>query len=122
LNEAISLKSLSPMKKIASAVNEGITRRKHRAVGSHISFHIERPGIGWYLADIQADADFACRPIAMAFQYIAVPVYSEKGIGRPKAKPRIFFEARTEIFKKALERRIAVSVQHIWHLIFVTAN
>ena len=117
LNEAISLKRLAPMKNIDSAVKKAIARRKHRAVRSSISFNIERPCIGWHLADIQADADFACRPVAMALQTITALVQPEIGICWRKREPRIFFDARTEIFEQAVERRIAVGPRCIRHLL-----
>ena len=66
----------------------------------------------------------AVRPCRMALQrerrlpsgvvgpvHIAVPVQSKVGICRRKAESRSFFDARAEIFEKAVERSIAVGAR-----------
>ena len=75
--------------------------------------HINRPRGERLLADIEGDAYFARRPIAMALKHIAAFVHPEVRIGRQQPQSAMVFYSRPQVFQQTVECRIAIVARRL---------
>src|ERR1700739_4600858 len=113
LHELLPLVWIPPVQQIDAPIKHSVARRQQNAAGTGSSLDKNGPGFGGYLADIQCDADLACRPVAMAAELVATLVETEMRVGRVERQPGAGLDVRPHEFKKTFECGVAMRAQAV---------
>ena len=81
------------------------------------ALHIDRPGVERLLADIEGDAYFAGRSVAMPPQHVAVFIHPKIRIGRQQPQSALVLHTRPQIFEQAVECGVAAVAGRHRHLL-----